>query len=228
MLDREVGDAAPGVEPIGLRERGRRANVEAGAAAAAAVDLGLIRREVKRGEDGAKEQPRAELARDEIGVLALPAEPGAGGQRLLHDGGGVNEHLHLAAGMGDEPARQRLEPRLDDLVVVVALGIDRDRAAVALREYGERIGVRPIIEAEHDDRSHLRPERARVGAALRTRCHPGHVAVRALGKEALEPRLRFRDGIGPDNADGIEAMLACCGGERRLEGGRIAQKSRSA
>ena len=93
---------------------------------------GVVRRQFERGEDRAEKQPRAELARDEIGVLALPAEAGGRGERLFHHGGGVDEHLHVAAGLREQPAGERLEPRLDDLVIVVALRVDRDRAAVAL------------------------------------------------------------------------------------------------
>ena len=55
----------------------------------------LVGRQLERGEDRAQEQPGAELARHEVGVLALPAEAGLLGERLLHHGGGVDEHLHV-------------------------------------------------------------------------------------------------------------------------------------
>ena len=76
VLDRQVRDAAPRIEPVGRREGLGRADVEAGRARAAVIGLGVVRRELERGEDRAEEQPRAVLARNEIGVLALPAEPG--------------------------------------------------------------------------------------------------------------------------------------------------------
>ena len=50
------------------------------------IGLGLIGRQLERGEDRAEKQPRAEFARHEIGVLALPAEPGRLRQRLFHHG----------------------------------------------------------------------------------------------------------------------------------------------
>ena len=100
-------------------------------------------RQFERGEDRAEEQPRAELARDEIGVLALPAEARGIRQRLFHHGGSVDEHFHVAAGIRDHPARQRLEPALDHLVIVVALRIGRDRAAVALLQNLQRISSGP-------------------------------------------------------------------------------------
>ena len=59
------------------------------------VLLRLVGREIRRGQDRADEEPGAELARDEIGVLALPAEPCLLGERLFHQRGGVDEDLHL-------------------------------------------------------------------------------------------------------------------------------------
>ena len=133
VLDGQIRNAAPRIEPVGLGKRRGRADIETGAAAAATVRLGCVGRQIERGEDRAEKQPRAELARHQIRVLALPAETGAGRQRLLHHRRGIDEHFHVAAGIRDQPARDVLQPRLDQLVIVVALGIDRDRGAVALR-----------------------------------------------------------------------------------------------
>ena len=93
VLDRQVGDAAARVEPVGRGKGRRRTDVEAGAADAAMIALGLVGRQVEIGEDRAEEQPRAEFAADEIGVLALPAEARRRGERLLHHRRGVDEHL---------------------------------------------------------------------------------------------------------------------------------------
>ena len=60
--------------------------------------LGRIGRQIERGEDRAEEQPRAEFARDQIGVLALPADAGRFRQRLFHHRRGVDEDFDLAAG----------------------------------------------------------------------------------------------------------------------------------
>ena len=131
VLDGEIGDAAPRIEPVRRRESGGRADVEAGVAGAAMIVRRRVGRQLERGEDRAEEQPGAELERHQIGVLALPAEAGRFGERLLHHGRGIDEHLDVAAGLFDQPAAERLQPRLDHLVVIVALGIDRDGAARA-------------------------------------------------------------------------------------------------
>ena len=109
------------------------------------VCFGRVGRKVKRGEDRAEKQPRAVLPRYEIRVLALPAKPGGGRERLFHHGGGVDEDFHIAAGLRDQPARERLEPRLDDVVVVIALGIHRDRAAAALSQDRKRVAVGAVV-----------------------------------------------------------------------------------
>ena len=130
------------------------------------IGVGLVARQIGRGEDRAEKQPGAEFARHQIGVLALPAQSGRLRQRLFHHGGGIDEHLDLAAGRRDQPSRQRLQPLLDQVVIIVALRIDRDRAARALRKNLERIFIGPVIDAEHDDRAHAGPQHARIGAAL--------------------------------------------------------------
>ena len=154
------------------------------------------------------------LSGHQVGVLALPAETGAGSERLFHHGGGIDEHLHVAAGVRDEPARDRLQLTLDDLVIVVALRIDRDRAAVARRQDRERIAVRPVVQPEHDDGARIRPQHIRIGAPRGRRREPVHVAMLAFGDEALEVGLCFADRIRPRHTDGVEAVRARLGGER--------------
>ena len=142
VLDGEIGDAAPGIELVGRREGVGRADVQAGAAAAAVIALGRVRLDPKVGEDLAEEQPGAEAARDQVAVLALPADPGALGERLLEHRRGVDEHLDLGAERGVQPGRQLLETPFDQVVVVAMPGVDRDRRAVAARERA-RAGRRP-------------------------------------------------------------------------------------
>ena len=103
--------------------------------------------------------------------------PAASRERLLHHRGGVDEDLDVAAGILDQPAAELLEPRLDHLVIVVALGIDRDGAAQPLFQDRQRIVVRTIIDAEHDDRTHVGPHRARIAAPVR----------RSLASQSMSP-----------------------------------------
>ena len=228
VLDGEIRDAAARIEPIRRGERGGGADVDAGAAGAATVRLRRVRRQLERGEDRAEKQPRSELPRNKIGVLALPTHAGGGGERFLHDSRGVDEHLHVAAASCDEPTRQRLEPRLDDVVVVVGLGVDGNGAPVALAQDRQRIGVRTIVEPQDDDGARLRPQHARIAPPRRSRCHPFHVAVSAFGQELPQALGRERNRIGSRDADGVEAVMTCGCDQRCFECRRIAQKSRSA
>ena len=130
VLDREVGDAAARVELVGRGKGVGRAGVEAGAARAAMVRFRRVRRQFRGGEDRAEEEPRAEVAADEVGVLALPAEAGLFRERLLHHRRGVDEDLDVGAGSRGEPGRDLLQPALDDVVIVAVARIDGDRGAV--------------------------------------------------------------------------------------------------
>ena len=204
-----------------------RADVEAGVAGAAMIVLRCIGRQIERGEDSAEEQPGAELERNQVGVLALPAQPCRFGERLLHHGGGIDEHLDVAAGLFDQPAAKLLQPRLDHLVVIVALGIDRDGAARALFQDRERIAARAVIDAEQHDRAHLRPHRARIAAAVGLGRHPIHVAMGAFGEEGSQPLGGQRDRIRPRHADDVKALRPGGFDKRGLQLSRC-QKSRSA
>src|SRR5205085_11789128 len=122
------------IDPVRAVERLRRAGVEAAAASAAvdAIGRGGVGLKVEAGKDHAEEQPAAMLAADEVGVLALPPDARRLGERLFHHRCGIDEHFQLAAGALDQPARERLQRLLDRLVIVTALGIDRDAAELRL------------------------------------------------------------------------------------------------
>ena len=191
------------------------------------VALRGVGRQLERGEDGAEKQPRAHVARDQIRVLALPADAGGLGERLLHHRGGIDEDFDIAAGFFDEPASEAFQPRPDHVVIIVALGVDRDGAMQALSQDRQRIAIRAVIDAEHDDRAHVRPQHAGIAAPVGVFRHPVHVAVGAGGEEVAQPLGRVRDRVRPRDTDRVEALRARGLGERRLERGR-GQKSRLA
>ena len=191
------------------------------------VALGRVRRHLGRAVDRAEEQPGAEIAADQIGMLALPAEACGRGERLLHHRRGIDEDFQRRAGCLAEPATDGLEARLDHVVIVVAPRIDRDEAAGPVGEVVEGIARRPVIEAEHDHAAHLGPQHARIGPLLGAGLHPSHRAVPAFGQKACQASGRRSDRIGPRQPDGVEAF-----GPAAVDDGvpelRAAQKSRSA
>jgi len=98
------------------------------------IALGLIRRQLEIGEDCAEEQPRAEFAADEIGMLALQPRPAAAASGFSITGAVSTNTLtrQPAAGGGDEPRGERLEFAFEHLVIVAVARID-EIAPLSLR-----------------------------------------------------------------------------------------------
>jgi len=192
VLDGEIGDAARGIEPIGRGKGCGRADIEAAPALAAAIVVRRGGRQLECQIDLAEEKPGAEIARDEVGVLALPAEPGGCGERLFHHRRGVDEHLELTRPARVDPARELLQALLDEIVIIAIPRIDRDGAALALGERRQRVLRGPVIDAEHDDAPRLGPECLRIGALIRAGGEPAHIAVMARLEKRREPRARLR------------------------------------
>src|SRR3546814_5428320 len=76
-------DAAPRIEAVRRGKGVGRARLLARRTAAAPVAPRHRRRQIERRVDRPQKQPTAMLAADQIGVLALPAEPRRGRQWLL-------------------------------------------------------------------------------------------------------------------------------------------------
>ena len=117
-------------------------------------------------------------------------------------------------------------------MIIVALRIDRNRAERALLQDSQRILIGPIIDAQHDNRTHARPQHARIGSAFPIGSEPVHVTMRAGIEERAEMFCRIGDRIRSGNANAIEPKRARFAHERRLQiGGReleaCVQKSRS-
>ena len=61
-------------------------------------------------------------------LVCLPCQPKTRrlGQRLFHDRRGIDKHFQFDRRAIDDEPRQRLERLLDRLMIIAALGIDRD------------------------------------------------------------------------------------------------------
>ena len=87
LLDREVGDAAGGVEHVGLDQRAASGRPRDSGCSCRSGRSSAARsaRQRQVGEDRADEEERAGPGPDEHGVLADPAEASAVGQRAFGD-----------------------------------------------------------------------------------------------------------------------------------------------
>ena len=179
MFDREVGDAAPRIQLIGRGKGFGGADIETRPAASARIFRRIVGRQIEGGEYLRQKKPRAEIARYQIAVLALPAEAGARRQRFLHHRRGIDEQLDLNAMVARDIAGELLQALFQHLVIILALRIDGYRAA--LTQFKNILGRVPgsVIGGQHDDALCFGPELAGIAAPRRVIGHPGHVAVKA-------------------------------------------------
>ncbi len=101
-----------------------------------------------------------------------------------------------------------LQPLLDQVMIVVALGVDRNRPARAMFQNCQRIAVGTVIDPQHDHRLHGGPQRAGVGTAFGVLREPIHVAVRPRREKVAEMYCCVGNSIGRRDADAIESKRA--------------------
>src|SRR5690606_27830286 len=94
-LDRQIGNAAPGIELERSRESLGGASILAGRAGPATLVMAKVRLERQRGVDSTEKQPRTMLPADQVRVLALPAQARRLAERLFHHRRSVDEDLEL-------------------------------------------------------------------------------------------------------------------------------------
>src|SRR5262249_42085574 len=131
MFNREIGNAPPRIEAIWRRKSGGRTNVETSAAGGAAIWVGRNRREIKRCEERTEKKPGPELAGHQIRMFALPSKAALSSKRFFHNRGCIDEYFHRAASVGRQPACQPFQAHSDNIVIVVASGVDRNSCVVA-------------------------------------------------------------------------------------------------
>ena len=174
--------------------------------------LRRIGRQLQRGVDLAEEQPGAD-ARARPGWCACPASPArparASGFSIT---GAVSTKTFTSAPKRCAiQRRQRLQPALDHVMVVAALGIDADGAAVGAAP-ASPAGPRPARRRgrARSTLTRLRPQRLRGCAALRRRARPASPCRRAwpAARKPVQPRARLAGQQRLGEAHRIEAERA--------------------
>lgn len=159
-------------------------------------------------KDCAEKEPRTMLARDEVGVFALPAEPGALREGLLHQRRGVDENFDVCIGFARKPLCELLQLALDDVVIVAPGGIRRNETILLLLQKRDRVIGAGVALADEDRAFCVGPKRlrmlARIGA-FALLAEPFHVAMAALLQERLQMRASGPGLTHRRNAGGVKA-----------------------
>ena len=161
LLDGLEGEAARGVDGVGRDDGPGRAAIEADAAAAAVLVEGRIRLQIELQQQLAQHHPRAMPGHDDAGVLAIPAQPGAGRD------GAIDDAARGRSGNGrrpDSPTRysiagvQGAACGRQERVVIRAAGIAADAAAGHAVIWLARI-LPPVGDADGEDGERLGDQR---------------------------------------------------------------------
>src|SRR4051812_11418842 len=179
VLDRQIGDAAAGVELVRGDDRLRRADVDAPLARAAVSPRRrvIIYRYGERqiGVNLAKEEPGAGPV-EEQRVLAAPADAGAHRKLDFHHGPRIGEHaVAEGADLGLDALAELLQPVAQHLVIVPAARVPGDVGALVGR--GELIVADAVIHAAGYDAQGARLELRRTRPERAVPRHILHLAM---------------------------------------------------
>ncbi len=217
QLDRQVRDAARGVDRAGRDDGAGGTRRQARRALAALVEARLVGLERQARDEASEEQPRTQLGVDHAAVLADPADAGVLRVDALLDRPGVDVRPRLKRRVVLEahPFGQGVEPLADDDVVVVAPGIARDDGAARVAGVD---GVRPVgvVDGGGDDHRLRRWLRGADLAAFARRSPQVAHRPRVAAAQPLVEERQFRE-----RADGCDAAAIKAEGQGvGFDGGR--------
>ncbi len=191
-LDREIGNAAPRIQPVRRDDGAGRTGGHAGAASAAVRRARLVGRQFEINVNLAEKKIRAGVAVDQIGMFADPAESRVARQGPLQHRGAVGKDT--VAERSDRALNaiaQLLQPRTHQSVIVAPQSVAGNVPDVALGQGCSRIGGlrRPIIHADTDaaDRARNQFRWPRTFGAMAR--HVFHLAVKSRSQPVDENGL---------------------------------------
>jgi tRNA threonylcarbamoyladenosine biosynthesis protein TsaE len=202
VLDRQVGNAAPRVEPVRRDDGLRGAHGYAGGATAAVRRDGLAGGQSQVHVDFAQKKHRARFAVEQQRVLAAPALSAACSQLSFKHRGRIGEDAvaELFDLRGDF-FTQRLQAAAHDLVVVTPPCIHRHNAfGVALQSteldglprVTRGCGSRQVVHARRDDADGAGNQLGRARTLEPVRGHVVHVAMKTRRQPGQQSRLGRR------------------------------------
>ena len=181
MLDRQIADAPPRVEPMRLKQGPGRAGVETSPACPARI--GLQRRVISQrfaGEQGRQDEPTPQPLVDEHRVLADPAQAGQPGEFPLQQRRGVGHASD--AGLGGQTAMkigQLPQAGTQEVVIIGAPGASGDSPLPRLRR--DRLG-RAVGNGQHQQAPHPRQNVPRMLVGRGPIGHALHLTGHSVGQ----------------------------------------------
>ena len=181
VFDGEIGDTASRVEFVGSYDGTGRTDLDTGLAAATVTRARGIGLQCESGQYLSQKKVGTAAGRDEVGMLADPAQTGVLRQWLFHDGSGINEDPES---VGCDHSRQDLGqlPQFfpHDFVIIATQGILCDVSPPCIREHLESCRIRlPIVAADRNDTDRLREPGLGMGPAHPVACKITHGSVMA-------------------------------------------------
>ena len=197
VLNRQVRDAAPRIQPVWRDDGSRGTSIHAGRAVAAVVAIGFWLRHGQRqiGKDFAQKEHGASLAVEQQGVLAAPALCAAAGQLSFEHGRGIGKHpIAHAPHMLLDPGSQLLQAGTQHLVVIAPTGINRYDCLARLQQALQfalapigRGGGGQVVHAGGNHPHCARHQLGRARALQAVRGHVVHIAMKTLRQPGQQP-----------------------------------------
>ena len=190
QFDRQIRDAAPGIDPVGGDDGPRRTGVDARGALTAVVADRRIRGQRQIGQDLAEEEARTGIAIEQQGVLASPAQPRALTDRDLHQRRRVDDDAPLVRLIFRDAQGEPLEALAQHLVIVATEGISRHESQRGLGEHlVRRPGRGEVVHACGDDAAATGHQQVGPAAEAAVTRHIIHLAVTTGRQPGLEVTL---------------------------------------
>jgi len=210
VLDRQIRNTSIRIQLIWSYKRIGRARIDT-AAARPATDLHFVSvsGKVEVEQDLRQKEPRTIAWLNQVRVLTEEAKPGARGNGPLEQRHRIDKasRVNLAAGKRFDAAHKRVQPRLDDIVIIQSPRVTGHTAVprfvVELRSFGI------VIDGKRYQGSRSRHERARMSVQLGSASH----VIHACGITRLAPVMKRRvitlKRLNRSDARHFESNLAC-------------------
>ena len=197
MLDCQIGNAAPGIEPVRRNDCAGRAGCQASRAAPAMIGGRRIDRQWKVDEYLANEKAgtgrrrRTGVTCNQQGMLAAPAEARALGEFCFKHRGGISENAGTGRNGVSDAFGQLSQACTHNLVVIASQGVTGNIGECAITKHPGGWGcVRPVVDTRGNHPGYTGHQSSRLQARRNVPRHIIHIAVATGSKPVPQPFAR--------------------------------------